>query len=54
MGKEKKMTYSFYVSIGGKEPVNMDDLEEEEREEIRKKLCRQYIENGLGGEIVTA
>lgn len=54
MGREKKMTYSFYVSIGGGEPINMDEMEEEEREEIKQKLCRQYIENGLGGKIITA
>ncbi len=54
MSRGKKMTYSFYVSIEGGEPINMDDMEEEEREEIKKKLCRQLIEKGLGGEVITA
>ncbi len=53
MGKKQKMTYSFYVSIAGKEPVDMSTMTEEEREEIFHKLCRQYIEKGLGGEIVS-
>lgn len=54
MKKEKEITHSYYVSIGGEEPVNMDDLTEEKRQEICKKLCRQYIENGLGGKVITA
>lgn len=54
MGKNQKMTYSFYVSINGGEPVDMAEMTEEEREETCRKLCRQYIENGLGGEVVTA
>ena len=54
MGKEQKMTYSFYVSIAGKEPVDMAEMTEEERKDICQKLCRQYIEKGLGGEVVTA
>ena len=54
MGKKKEMTYSFHVSINGAEPVNMADMTEEERKEIYQKLCRQYIEKGLGGEVVTA
>lgn len=54
MSREKKMTYSFYVSIGGREPVNMDDMDEEERKEVQEKLCKQFIEKGLGGEVITA
>lgn len=54
MGKKQKMTYSFHVSINGGEPVDMAEMTEEERAEICEKLCRQYIKNGLGGEIVTA
>lgn len=54
MREEKKMTYSFYVSIAGKDPVDMSTMTEEEREEIYKKLCIQYIENGLRGQIITA
>lgn len=52
MKKEQKMTYSFYVSIAGKEPVDMSAMTENEKKEICQKLCRQYIEKGLGGEIV--
>lgn len=54
MKKEKKMTYSFYVSINGGEPINMSEMTEEERKEMNKKLCIQYIEKGLGGKVITA
>lgn len=54
MGKNQKMTYSFHVSIGGKKPVDMATMTDEERREICEKLCRQYIEKGLRGEIITA
>ncbi len=54
MRKEQKMTYSFHVSINGKEPIDMSQMTEEERKEIYQKLCRQYIENGLRGKVITA
>ena len=54
MKKEKEMTYSFHVSIAGEKPIDMSELTEDERQEICLKLCRQYIENGLRGEVVTA
>ena len=52
MKREKKATYSFYVSVNGEKPIDMDDLTKEERQELYQKLRRQYIEKGLGGEII--
>ena len=52
MKQEKKATYSFYVSVNGEKPIDMDDLTKEERQELYQKLRRQYIEKGLGGEII--
>ncbi len=54
MGKEEKMTYSFHVSINGREAIDMSQMTEAERKEIYQKLCKQYIENGLRGKIITA
>lgn len=54
MDRNKKMTYSYYVSIGGRDPINLDELKEDEREEIQRRLCKQLIEKGLGGEVITA
>ena len=54
MGKNQNITHSFYVSVNGGKPVDLAEMTEEERAEICDMLCRQYIENGLGGEVVTA
>lgn len=54
MGRNQKMTYGFYVSIDGGEPLDMSKMSEEERKELFDKLGKQFIEKGLNGEIVTA
>ena len=54
MAKQKEMTYSYYVSVQGSPPQDMSKMTEEERQEIFDKLARQFIENGLHGEVVTA
>ena len=54
MGRNQKMTYGFYVSIAGSEPLDMSKMSEEERQELFDKLGKQFIEKGLNGEVVTA
>lgn len=54
MGKEKKMTFSFYVSVNGSPPEDTSKMSEEKRKETFDILGRQYIKNGLRGEVVTA
>ena len=54
MGKNKQMTYGFYLSKAGGEPLDMSKMSKEERQEIFDKLGKQFIEKGLNGEIITA
>lgn len=54
MGKSEQMTYGFYVSIAGGEPLDISKMSEEEQKELYYKLEKQFIENGLNGEILTA
>ena len=52
MAKNKKMTYSYCVSIQGRPPQDISRMEDGERREIYAKIAMQYIENGLHGKIV--
>lgn len=54
MSKQKKMTFSFYVSVNGSPPEDISKMSEEKRRETFDKLGRQYIENGLRGKVITA
>lgn len=54
MSKEQKMTFSFYVSVNGSPPEDMSKMSEERRKETFDKLGRQFVKNGLRGEVVTA
>lgn len=50
--KEKKMTFSYFVSVSGGEPENMEGQKDMESQEIWGRLGRQLIEKGVGGTII--
>ena len=50
--KEKKMPSSYFVSVSGGEPENMEGQKDMESQEIWGRLGRQLIEKGVGGTII--
>lgn len=48
--KEKKMTYSFFLSFPGWETMAGEEIETGEEGGIFSRLGRQLIEKGLKGE----
>lgn len=53
MSKQNQMTFSFYVSVNGSPPEDISQMSEKKKKETYEMLGRQYIKNGLHGEVIT-
>lgn len=52
VGKEKEMSYSFYVSAKGNKPQDMKKFSDTEQKRIYERLGRQLVENGMQGSLI--
>lgn len=50
--KEKKMTYSFYVSFPGRESEIPEKIKKEDEKGFFSRLGKQLIEKGVKGKVI--